>query len=143
MKQRKKWAYLIGALLISFALVSCGQKSLPDGFDGDEVLKSARGVVEQLSKKDYTGVVEQFSSVMEGLDEKTLSETMEQKLDDLGEFVSVSSEDLTGGSSEKTGDFATAVLVCEYQYGSATYTISFDKDGWICGLYVKDRKSVV
>ena len=137
MKQRKKWAYLIGALLISFALVSCGQKSLPDGFDGDEVLKSARSVVEQLSKKDYTGVVEQFSSVMEGLDEKTLSETMEQKLDDLGEFVSVSSEDLTGGSSEKTGDFATAVLVCEYQYGSATYTISFDKDGWICGLYVK------
>ena len=137
MKQRKKWAYLIGALLISFALVSCGQKSLPDGFDGDEVLKSARGVVEQISKKDYTGVVEQFSSVMEGLDEKTLSETMEQKLDDLGEFVSVSSEDLTGGSSEKTGDFATAVLVCEYQYGSATYTISFDKDGWICGLYVK------
>lgn len=137
MKQRKKWAYLIGALLISFALVSCGQKSLPDGFDGDEVLKSARGVVEQLSKKDYTGVVEQFASVMEGLDEKTLSETMEQKLDDLGEFVSVSSEDLTGGSSEKTGDFATAVLVCEYQYGSATYTISFDKDGWICGLYVK------
>ena len=137
MKQRKKWAYLIGALLISFALVSCGQKSLPDGFDGDEVLKSARGVVEQLSKKDYTGVVEQFSSVMEGLDEKTLSETMEQKLDDLGEFVSVSSEDLTGGSLEKTGDFATAVLVCEYQHGSATYTISFDKDGWICGLYVK------
>ena len=51
MKQRKKWAYLIGALLISFALVSCGQKSLPDGFDGDEVLKSARGVVEQTFKK--------------------------------------------------------------------------------------------
>ena len=122
---------------MSLALVSCSQKSLPDGFEGDEVLKGARGIVEQLSGKDYTGVVEQFSSVMEGLDEETLSETMDQKLDELGAFVSITSEALTGGSSEKTGDFATAVLVCEYQNGSATFTISFDKEGWICGLYMK------
>ena len=64
MKQQKKWAYLIVTLLISLALVSCGQKSLPEGFDGDEVLKSARSVVEQvirhiseetdgLNKRDY------------------------------------------------------------------------------------------
>ena len=91
----------------------------------------------QLSEKNYTGVAEQFSSVMEGLDEKTLSETMDQKLDALGTFVSVTSEDLTGGSSETIGEFATAVLVCEYENGTATYTISIDKDGRICGLYAK------
>ena len=137
MKLQKKWAFLVGALLMSFTLVSCGQKSLPEGFDGEEVLKSARSVVAQLSEKNYTGVAEQFSSVMEGLDEKTLSETMDQKLDALGTFVSVTSEDLTGGSSETIGEFATAVLVCEYENGTATYTISIDKDGRICGLYAK------
>ena len=137
MKLRKKWAFLVGALLMSFTLVSYGQKSLPEGFDGEEVLKSARSVVAQLSEKNYTGVAEQFSSVMEGLDEKTLSETIDQKLDALGTFVSVTSEDLTGGSSETIGECATAVLVCEYENGTATYTISIDKDGRICGLYAK------
>jgi hypothetical protein len=35
------------------------------------------------------------------------------------------------------GDYAVAVLVCKYENGSATYTISIDADGLVCGLYMK------
>ena len=90
-----------------------------------------------LSERKYAEVAERFAPVMEEFDASSLAVSIDNKLLELGKFESFSSEKVTGGSSEKAGDFATAILVCIYENGKAKYTISFDKDEQICGLYMK------
>ena len=133
----KKVLVVVCALITAVVMTACSGKALPEGFEKEEVIKNAKEVAAQLSEKDYAGVVAKFSSVMEGLDEETLAESTEGKLEEIGKFETFSSESVTGGSSEKTGDFATVILVCDHENGSVTYTISFDKEGKICGLYMK------
>ena len=134
MKTFKKLSAVILAVLIAFMLSACGTKELPEGFDEKEIVRSAEKVIELLSEKDYEAVTEQFSDVMEGLTAEKISEAMEKKLGRIGEYKESTLKGITGGNSEETGDFVTAVMISEYETGSLVYTISFDRDGRICGL---------
>lgn len=73
----------------------------------------------------------------EALDADGLEDALGTQLDSLGAFKEFKTEATQGGSDSEIGDYAIAVLICEYEEGSATYTISIDSAGNICGLYMK------
>lgn len=133
----KKLGVLLACLLIMSVLAACGSKPLPEGFVEEEVLSEAENVVALLSARDYEGVTALFSPAMAELDAAKLETSVGPSLDALGAFDRIKSKSTTGGRNDTVGNYATAVLVCEYEKGNATYTISIDEDGKICGLYMK------
>ncbi|MBE6990101.1 MAG: DUF3887 domain-containing protein [Ruminococcaceae bacterium] len=133
----RKIAVFISLLCLALLLTACGKKQLPAGFEKNEVINTAKTAVGLLNERDYDGVAAQFSSEMKELDAKKLEEVLDPLLTELGDFDKFTSESVSGANSSEIGDYAVAVLGCQYQNGTATYTISVDKAGRICGLYMK------
>lgn len=137
----KKWKNRLGlialALLICLSLGACAA-ALPEGFSQEDVSVRARETVSLLNDRDYGAVVETFDATMkEALDEARLREAFDGPLDRLGAFADFKSEALAGKSDPKIGEYAVAVLVCSYENGTATYTISINAEGEVCGLFIK------
>lgn len=136
----KKKIFVLSSLILSFCLIlgACSGSALPEGFVKDEVIAKAENVITLLSEKNYEAVVETFSAEMaKTLDAKGIENALESHLESLGEFKAFKSEAVTGKNDKSSGSFVIAVIVCSYESGTATYTISIDKDGNVCGLYMK------
>lgn len=129
---------LVSIMIIIALLTACGAQELPEGFSEEEVINQAEYVVSLLSAKDYEGVAALFAPVMaEGLDAEGLENAVGEQIDKLGGFVRVSSSNIGGGNDKTIGDYGVVVLVCDYENGKATYTISIDSNNQVCGLYMK------
>ena len=135
----KKFLVLALAFALALsALAGCSSGKLPEGFVKEDVVKEAEDAVKLLSDGDYDSMEKRFSSDMKtALDADALEKALSPQLEKLGAFDSVTSTAVTGGKNDQVGDYAVAVLVCRYENGSATYTVSIDADGFICGLYMK------
>lgn len=119
-------------------MTACGMDKLPEGFDEKEVNAAADMVVERLSDKNYNGVVELFSEEMASqLGADAIEEAVGKTIDDLGAFEKITSRAVSGQTLDNGKKYAVVVLVCKYENGNATYTISIDEDGKIAGLYMK------
>lgn len=133
----KKLICVMLTLVILFGTAACASTTLPEGFDSDELLSDAENVAALLSERDFEAVTAMFDPVMASLDASALEEGMNPTLDALGAFESVKNSAFTSGSDSAIGQYATVILVCTHENGSATYTISFTESGEICGLYLK------
>lgn len=135
----KKTAFLFASVVfLCFLLGACAGTALPDGFTEADVLASAENVITLLSCGEYEAVADTFSTQMaQALDAEGLEAAIGSRLDALGGFGAFKSRATTGKSDAVIGDFAVAVIVCSYENGTATYTISIDENGNVCGLYMK------
>ena len=131
-------ALSMAVLCLCLLLGACFAGKLPEGFVKEDVISKAEGVITLLSSKDYEGTAATFSDKMgKSLDAKSLESAIGSQLDDLGEFKEFKSEATVGKKDATIGDYAVAVIVCAYENGSATFTISIDANGDTCGLYMK------
>lgn len=131
-KRVKALAALALLLSVIFSLCAC-LPALPEGFSEEEVKAQAESVVQLLSDKDYQGVAAMFGDEMAAaLDAKGLEEALGATLDKLGGYSGIKSEAVFGQDG-----YAVCVIVAEYEFGAAAYTISLDTDGRVCGLYMK------
>ena len=138
MRKMRICAAAICLLLILTALCSCGLPALPEGFDRDEVIETARTVVTYIAFSEYDMVADMFSPEMAAaLDGQGLRDALSAPLEKIGAYEKVVSETVFGQSSETIGDYAVVVLVAKHTDGQATYTVSIDSEGRICGLYMK------
>jgi len=135
----KKFA-ACGFLLLLLLSAGCAfSLSLPEGFDKSEVESRAQEVVGIINGQDYDAVVALLRSDLQGqVTAAQLKEAWEGKLSELGSFLEVTNISLLGQKDQNTKeDYATAVLVCKYENGTATFTLSFDSDLALVGLYMK------
>ncbi|UUM11318.1 DUF3887 domain-containing protein [Proteiniclasticum sp. QWL-01] len=129
---------LLFVLTLSLALAACAQKTLPEGFDQAKVTTQAKQVITQLTNKEYASVAAQFSPEMKAaLDAQKLQTAVGPVIDKLGAFKEFKSETVGAGENPTIGKYAVAIINCVYANGNATYTISIDSAGKVCGLYVK------
>jgi len=135
----KKLILNVVIILLILSLCACGQsQALPEGFDEGEVLAAAEKAIELVSAGDYETLFGMFSAEMSSaLSPEDLEAALSPVIEKLGAFKSFKAEATAGGSNEQIGEFAIAAIICEYENGKATYTISIDEDGMVCGLYVK------
>lgn len=132
----KKAVSIILIIITIFSLAACAANKLPEGFSEEEVLSKAKSVVTLLNEKNFEGVTELYSDVMNS-DAAELEKALSKQLEGLGDFKDFSSNAVGASSAPEIGDFAVVILVCAYDNGKATYTISIDKDNRICGLFMK------
>ena len=133
----KKRYYMVPAAMALLLLVCAGENKLPEGFDKNAVYKTARNFILNLNKKEYNCCYSLFNKKMQtAMDREKLQSTLDSVLASLGEFVRF--KGISAAPKKILGqDYTVCTVKCVYENGSATYTLSLDRDLKIGGLYIK------
>lgn len=128
--------FIIG---ITSLLSGCSSNKLADDFDKDTVEKSAKQVIEYMNAKDYESVVNMFSTELQKqLTADTLKENADKYYDAAGVFEKYKNVAIIGQKLKSTKeDTAIAIIVAKYKNQNITYTVSFDTNMKVIGLYMK------
>ncbi len=135
----KKIYLLTVMFVIALFVTGCGSAALAEGFNEEEVISSAKAVVDLVNSGDYQGVNDIVrSDLKEGLSVDVFNNAVKPLVDEAGSFVEYSQVVAVGDVDKDTKeDYAVAVLNCKYEKKKLTYTISFNKDMEIVGFYIK------
>lgn len=146
--RRSKWkiiglVFLIVAVL-AFALYLYVRSSLPEyealGTSGlyqqDIVEEEVSQVIEALNRDDDQALIAMADSSMRQAMEKQPLSQAKETLGELGEYQKITSQNYVE-ITQKGKTCVTGEIVALYEQRSVTYTISFDQDGKLIGLYMK------
>ena len=138
-KQIKTIMAITLVLALSFALLGCSAKPLPEGFDADEIGTSAEEIVGLATMGDYASIIGYMRDDLKGsITADQLKEGWAPIYEKAGAFVSITKTALSGASDQTTGEeFAVAQVLVKHESASLVYTLSFDKDMMLVGLYLK------
>jgi len=133
----KKIVSIFTLIVLILSLTSCGNPPLPDEFNADEVTTAAKEVIDVVNTKDYVAIVKLFRDDLEPeIDAGELEEVWGPVLDTAGDFIDYTDIELTGAENEDM-NYGTVIIECEYEYDNLIYTISFDENMEMAGLYMK------
>lgn len=126
-------------VIMLLSLAACSSSKLADIYKEDDVVSKAKNVVETINTQDYDSVVAFVRSDLQTqLTADTLKTAWKTQLDESGAFKEYKSVVTYGQKSKSTGeDYAVCVLVCTYENATRTFTLSFDKDLSVVGMYMK------
>ena len=136
----KLWTLISILIVMVIALTSCSSNKLASGFDEQIVKQAAKSVIENMNSGNFELITNDMvrDDLKKALSAEVLSGASDQILASAGAFKSYSSEAAVGAKDQKTGDdFATVIIVTQYANKKVTYTISFDMQMKIIGLYMK------
>ncbi len=135
----KKIAVFSIILVLTLALfASCGSIQLAESFDETAVADKAQQTVQLLTDGEYAQVVELLRDDLKVLlPEDEMKTTFDEVFAKLGEFESFDSYAVLGQQDKEKNNFAIIVYSVNYEKAQAKYTITFDEDMNIVGLYIK------
>lgn len=139
MKTKRKLGLMSLLLVVLlFVLSACGDSKLPSEFDQKKVEESAANVVDMVNSQDTKGIQEISNEEMkQAMTDNVLSQVFDT-VKGFGEYREISKIDLTGIKDKSTNkSIAVAVLKAKYTDKNVIYTISFDTDMKLAGLYLK------
>lgn len=127
---RKIYTIFLAVLLI-ITLVAC-QKSNVDEETANHYIDQAKSVIEHLLNSEYEEVYEQFNEEMK--EELSLSNMgdLTPVIKEVGEFEKFE----TSAVEERDGYYVT-VVVTKHEDGKLGFTITFEEDDSIAGLFIK------
>ena len=131
------WTLLLATGLVCL-LAGCGSTKLADVFEEEQVKETAQAVVDNLIAGEYEADIAMMSQAMqEALSAETLAANMEMMNAKTGAFKEYKSMAVVGQKNSQGEDMAVAVIVVAFEKGSVTYTVSFNTDMEIEGLWMK------
>lgn len=136
----KKLAKLLLLLLfVMVSLVACTKNKLSDKFDEEALLTQAKKTVAIINTRDYDSVI---NLLEESIRSQITAEQLEQAWDDqlyaAGRFVSFQNTALTSQVDPKTqAEYATVVIQVKYEKSILIFTLSYDEQLALVGLYMK------
>ncbi len=137
----KKYKHLIvlALVVVMVSLSGCTSTKLADGFDKDTVQTSAEDVIHRMEAGDYESVYAQFGQELkDAIDVNGFKEAVDPQITEAGTFEQYKSETVIGQQDKDTKeDMAVALIVVKYSEKKITYTITYNTDKEIIGLYVK------
>lgn len=124
---------------VSLMLTGCSSMKLSDDFDKDTVEKTAKQVIEYLNSGDYDKIFDMSGDVLKnGITEDELSQAVDKTFGDAGAFEEFKNVSIIGQKIKPSDeDAALAILVAKYENQKVTFTLSFDTDMKLIGLYMK------
>ena len=139
MKHAKRIAAAVLALLVGLTLFGCTAKPLPDGFDADQVTQKAAEIVQLSTDGNYDAVIAMLrDDLKSAVTADQLKEGWAPVYEKAGAFEEISKTYLTGTADKTTGEeYAVAQVLVKHAEASVLYTLSFDKNLALVGLYLK------
>ena len=138
MKRRTKIGLIALLLVCIFTLSACKKKELSNEFDQEQVEELAISVVDMVNKEDAEGIKAISNEEMKQAMTDDIFEQVFDMVKQFGEYKEVSEIDVTGVEDKASKEpIAVVVLKAKYTDKEAIYTIPFDTDMKLVGLYVK------
>lgn len=137
---KKIWILVLMMAVMAISLSGCSSSKLASGFDEQTVKQAAESVIEKMNTGSFESITNDMirDDLKTALSADVLSGAAGQILAGAGTFKSYASEAAVGAKDQKTGDdYATVIIVAQYANKKVTYTISFDKQMKVIGLYMK------
>lgn len=127
------------ALVLSLGLFGCAAQKLPEGFDADEVGTTAEEIVGLATEGDYESIIGAMRADLQGaITADQLKEGWAPVYEKAGAFDSITKIVFSGTSDKTTGeDYAVAQVLVKHADATLLYTLSFDKNLALVGLYLK------
>ncbi|MEF9970544.1 MAG: DUF3887 domain-containing protein [Ruthenibacterium sp.] len=130
MKKIFKLAFCL--TLCVFLLAACGEK-LPEGVTEEAVKSHASTTVLSLNNKDYDALNKSMTPEMvDALSASPLGDVWEPFAEKLGAFKQI--DKVTVGAQK---GLAVAVVNASYENAKATFTLSYDAEYHLAGLFFK------
>lgn len=123
------------AVLSVAVLGGCAAK-LPEGFEEAEVQAAAENVIELLNQRDADRLTELMTGEMKAVLTEDVQAQIFAMLDESGAFQEIVDLQM-GGSTQNGITYAAVAAKAKYENREITYTISFDQDMKLAGLYLK------
>lgn len=141
MNSQKTKAWITPILILTLCLslaTGCGSKKLAAGFNEDEVKKEAENIISLLNNKDAEGLKAIASEEMKAaLTDEVFSKIFED-LGQGGKIEEIQKMNISGHTDKsRNEDFAVVIAKVKYEEKTFTYTISFNKQMELAGLYYK------
>lgn len=141
MKSLKFKSIMILCFTLCFSLLTgCIGRSpeLSEDFDGEEVKQGAEKLISMINNEDSEAILDWSTTQMkEALNDETLKEIY-KGIREGGEFENLDEITVVGHQDkESKEEFAVAVVKATYEDKNFTYTITFDKEMKLAGLYYK------
>ena len=123
------------AVLSLGALGGCAAK-LPEGFDEAEVRAAAENVIDLLNQRDANGLTALMTEEMKVVLTVDVQAQIFALLDGAGAFQEISTLKMAG-TTQSGVTYAVVAAKVKYENSDVTYTISFDQNMKLAGLYLK------
>lgn len=138
MKLKKRGA-VIAIICMTILLTGCGSIALAEGFDKTLIEQEAAAVVETITERDFAAVNAMLrEDLRESLSAEALEGNVGEMLTEAGAFQAIDSTTIVGQKLKDTGeDYAVAVVIVSYENQKIVYTLSFDLQMELIGLFMK------
>lgn len=138
MRMKKMKRTVFALMMMIFMLSGCSSTKLADAFDEETVKKTAQEAIDYMIAGEYEKTAAMMDSVMqEALPAESLGEVMGTMNGKTGAFREYKSIAVVGQQGAQGEDMAVVVLVAAFEKCNVTYTVSFDADMKIAGLWMK------
>ena len=127
---------IIFLTVVSIGILNGCAVKLPESFDEAEVQAAAENVVDLISTSDGQGLTAVMNDQMKAALTEDIQAQIFALVEGSGSFEEIGELKL-GGSSQNGIDYAVAVVKAKYENREIIYTISFDQDMKLAGLYLK------
>lgn len=135
----KKYLRVLIVILVMSLLFGCSGNKLSDKFDEQEVLDKGKKVVDVINTRQYEDVI---ALLREDLQSQITADQLVTAWDDqivaAGEFEKIRNTAIESQEDSVTKEeYVTVVLEAIYAEDTLIYTLSFDEDLMMIGLYMK------
>ena len=125
-------------ILGTIFLTACSAPGLSSAFDEATVKQEAENVVTLLNNQDTDGLRAIFTEQMDAAITDEVFGQIFSALAEGGKFIEIEDMAVYGSKDNSSGEeFAVATVRAVYDMKTFTYTISFDTDMRLAGLYYK------
>ena len=130
---------VVMVLALSVGMIACAGGKLPDGFDKDEVGSAAEEIVGLATTGDYDSIINALrDDLKSSITADQLKDGWASIYEKAGAFESITKTTLTGAKDSTTDEeYAVAQVLVKHANANLVYTLSFDKDMMLIGLYLK------
>lgn len=129
---------LLSTILSVVLLTACNAPALSADFNEDDVKRLAQDVVSLLNAQDSEGLRSLFTEQMKTAISDDVFVQIYAAIEGGGKFEAIDNITVVGSSDKSTGEeFATAVVNAKYENQTFTYTITFNKQMQLAGLYYR------
>lgn len=129
---------ILVTILSAISLTACSAPELSADYNEAEVKTAAENVVTLLNAQDSDGLRALFTEQMNTAITDDVFIQIYAAIEGGGTFDKIESVNVVGSTDKSTGEeFATAVAIAKYENKSFTYTITFNKQMQLAGLYYK------
>ena len=126
-------------VFVTSMLSGCASTKLSDAFNKETVESTSKQVVDYLNAGKYDSVCDMFTDDLKPqLTSDALKSAVEKTYGSAGTFEKYKNVVVIGQKVKATKeDAAVVVIIAKYEKKNVTFTISFNKDMKLIGLYMK------